>query len=328
MSRVFISYRRTDKDFVDTLVGDLEKHHFPIWIDRKSIALGEPWQRAILETIETNTSVLIVVLSPSAIQSEWIGIEYDLALDKGITVIPYIYQPCEVPARLTHLQSVKHSNPNAFNDLVGRIQKFVFDNSALEADLIINKNQTFEELSNQIHGSLKISVSPTGTKLRGIPLGAVNGCLAYLIGREDDNLSPTTRIQLALQFSGSYTDDDFVRKIAGHFLEIDAGYKLRILLVRGPLQRSERDGKLLVNHGLEETKDSGEWSDAINAIDYLIRTYKKKVGLEGMQIFFQGPSVLMYKVGQTNRDMIPTEIYHWVRESKRTYYIRVFGNLD
>lgn len=318
MSHIFISYKSSDKDHADELYHWLEQRHFPVWIDRQNIPLASRWQEEILEAVKDGAKAVVVVWSSDTEQSEWVGIEYNLALDQGIPVIPYILGKPTLPPRLSAQQGIYADESDAKKRLVKRLQEFVFDNSTLQEGQIFNKDKTFRQLAEEKKGVLNIL-----PKLVGIPLGAAQGCLFYLVGREDDDLAPLEHIQLALQFSNKYADDDFVRRIAEHFLVQDPNFKLRILLVRGPLQRREDRGNLIVEHGLptDETQVK-EWPDAVNAIDYITGEYKNKIGLKSMQIFYQGPAVFLYRLGQRNRDMIKTELYHFVRPEM--IYVRVF----
>lgn len=327
MGQIFISYKSSDKKRALELVEHLERHHLPVWIDRQSIPLASDWQEEIIKAVGQESSAVVVVWSSQTAKSEWVGIEYNLALEKNVPVIPYIIGAAELPAPLSYQNGIKQTEPNALDRLVARLQEFIHDDSALRENKINNKNASFEELGMKMHNAITIQV-PSLPTLTGIPLGAVKGCLAYLIGRSEDNLMPVDRIQLVLQFSGAYGNRSFVRDVAAHFLKQNPNHKLRILWIQGPLQRPTLGEKLNINHGLgTDEANIHEWQNAVNAIRYIYEQYQDKIVLSGMQIFFQGPAVLLYKLGQINRDMIPTELYQFVREENRTYYTKVFGNL-
>lgn len=96
--QIFISYSRTDIDFVRRLAGDLEKAGYRTWWDR-SILPGALWHREIEAAIE-GSQICLVVLSPDAVESEWVENEYLFALDQRLTVIPLYYRDCRIPLRL------------------------------------------------------------------------------------------------------------------------------------------------------------------------------------------------------------------------------------
>src|SRR5690348_16918173 len=110
---VMVSYSRTDSAFVDPLQRDLEKRGFPAWVDRRDIDGGAKWDREIRNAIDV-AQVVLVVLSPAAVDSKWVRKEYTYALQHGKVVIPLSYYPCDIPAALAPLQLIDF-RPNFFN---------------------------------------------------------------------------------------------------------------------------------------------------------------------------------------------------------------------
>jgi len=66
----FISYSRTDTDFVDRLEADLRARGFKTWVDRRKLEGTREWQPQIDHAI-TEYPMMIVVLSPDAIASPY-----------------------------------------------------------------------------------------------------------------------------------------------------------------------------------------------------------------------------------------------------------------
>jgi hypothetical protein len=86
MKDVFLSYSRRNEEIMQRIRGDLEGEGISVWTDRTGIKRGSPkWQETIEEAIE-NVHSLVVVLSPAAKQSKWVGREigYAEAFDKPI----------------------------------------------------------------------------------------------------------------------------------------------------------------------------------------------------------------------------------------------------
>jgi hypothetical protein len=103
---VFISYSREDSSFVDRLEADLQARTFRTWVDRRRLEGGQDWLDKIQQAIE-QCDVLLVVLSPPAVASEYVRMEYRHARHKGKLVIPLDYKDCkEVPMDLNHIQWV------------------------------------------------------------------------------------------------------------------------------------------------------------------------------------------------------------------------------
>lgn len=100
---LFISYAHVDSSFVDRLEADLRQQGFATWVDRQQLAGGHRWRRELQEAVEY-AQVLLIVLSPEAVASENVQIEYDYALDQGKIVIPIYYRQCHMPMELRAIQ--------------------------------------------------------------------------------------------------------------------------------------------------------------------------------------------------------------------------------
>lgn len=75
VTSIFISYARADSPFVDRLKADLHRQGFAPWLDRRGLAGGQQWRRELQEAVE-RCQVLLVVLSPDAVASPYVQIEY------------------------------------------------------------------------------------------------------------------------------------------------------------------------------------------------------------------------------------------------------------
>ena len=106
LSSLFISYSRTDSAFVDRLEGDLQAHNFHTWVDRSELKGGQDWLNELEEAIE-QCQILLVVLSPEAVASKYVKMEYRQAIRLDKHVIPLEYRVCpKVPMALASLQFV------------------------------------------------------------------------------------------------------------------------------------------------------------------------------------------------------------------------------
>jgi hypothetical protein len=89
--QVFISYATKDAEFAHRLADDLKRLGVPVWIAPESIRPGESWVSAIERGLEESSHV-VVVLTPAALESRWVKKETDIAIArerKGrIQVIP------------------------------------------------------------------------------------------------------------------------------------------------------------------------------------------------------------------------------------------------
>lgn len=78
LSTIFISYAHADSPFVDRLEADLRQRGFAPRVDRQGLAGGQKWRRELQEAID-RADVVLVVLSPEAVASEYVQNEYGYA---------------------------------------------------------------------------------------------------------------------------------------------------------------------------------------------------------------------------------------------------------
>ena len=101
MGHIFISYSRRDKDFVDTLVQDLESNGFSVWIDREDIRGGDSWRKSIVDAIRSCES-FVLVLSPNSVASVNVAKEVSIADSDKVRIIPVIYKTCQISADMEY----------------------------------------------------------------------------------------------------------------------------------------------------------------------------------------------------------------------------------
>ena len=105
MSKIFISYSRKDMDFVRKLAGDLESAGYNAWWDITDLQGGDDWVNTIPEAISSSQFV-IVVITPSSVESEWVRKEYTQALSLRKKIIPIMLTPTSVPFALNTINFV------------------------------------------------------------------------------------------------------------------------------------------------------------------------------------------------------------------------------
>ncbi|MEP7288873.1 MAG: toll/interleukin-1 receptor domain-containing protein [Chloroflexota bacterium] len=337
MSQIFISYSRLDLDFVQKIVEQLRRRNYRVWLDKTNIKPGSKWQEAITSGVKASTG-MIAFLSPNSVVSEWCGIEIDTALDAGLTVIPYVYRKCDLPSRLKSINAIFHSEPGAVDKLIAALDKLpegakMHSSKILEMDLIGNPAKTFREAAAFDPGCLSFSVTVGQQRINliGLPLKASKYCSTYLVGRAEDTLEWQPKAQLAMQFSQAIPGDHFPLGIALNFLDsarndkATLDFKLRMFLVRGPLQITYIGSAYQTNYGLDVTAPD-EWQDAIRAADEALKVYAKMGDRPALQIFNVGPGALLYPLGLGHKNAYRAEVYQHSVEHSR--YFRVFGNID
>lgn len=90
-TRVFISYSRRDRDFVQTLHDAISDHGIDTWVDWENIPLTADWWNEIQRGIE-NADAFAFVISPDSLASEVCNREIQAAVDRNKRVIPILYR--------------------------------------------------------------------------------------------------------------------------------------------------------------------------------------------------------------------------------------------
>lgn len=103
--KVFISYSQKDVERVSLFAGLIAKKGYDVWMDVKSIDLGEYIISKIADAL-SNADIYMLFLSQNSIKSSWVNAELNIALTRNIEynkprVIPILLDDCTVPAALT-----------------------------------------------------------------------------------------------------------------------------------------------------------------------------------------------------------------------------------
>ena len=105
MSHTFVCYSRKDQDFVVKFVAGLRARGAILWLDQEDIVPGSDWDLSIDQAL-AESSRLVIVLSPDAVESREVRAELRVALDTAKTIVPVFYRACEIPRQLRLLQYV------------------------------------------------------------------------------------------------------------------------------------------------------------------------------------------------------------------------------
>jgi len=87
---VFISYAREDKSVADTICARLEAERIRCWMAPRDILAGD-WREAIMNAIE-GSRLMVFILSSHSNQSKDAGNEIQNAVNKGITIVPFLIE--------------------------------------------------------------------------------------------------------------------------------------------------------------------------------------------------------------------------------------------
>jgi hypothetical protein len=104
---VFISYAEEDKSIADAICETLEFSGLQCWIAHRDISPGKDWSEAIVEAI-AGASVLVLVFSSGANESQQIKREVERAVDKKIPIIPFRIEVVTPSKSLEYFISTSH----------------------------------------------------------------------------------------------------------------------------------------------------------------------------------------------------------------------------
>ncbi|MBW7880651.1 MAG: TIR domain-containing protein [Anaerolineae bacterium] len=98
MSRCFISYSRRNTNFAERLARDLNDAGVEVWIDFRQIHAGERWKDEIRRGVE-RSEVIVIVLSPDSVVSEWVQFEINYGREKNKVLLPIMVVDCYAELR-------------------------------------------------------------------------------------------------------------------------------------------------------------------------------------------------------------------------------------
>lgn len=108
-SQIFLSFSRQDNLFVEKLRDALTQAGFNLWVADDDLLIGTDWSDAIEKALRDSVA-MIVVLSPPAIQSEWVRKEYGYFLVSKKPLLPIMAARTELPFDLQRIQYLDFTN--------------------------------------------------------------------------------------------------------------------------------------------------------------------------------------------------------------------------
>ena len=104
--RVFISYSSEDLKFVEALYERLRRSGYSPWFNVNNIAPGDEWEPELMKGIE-ETAVVVLVVSPNSMKSDWVRVEWEGFLASKKPVLQLLYREAETPPELKAIQGIK-----------------------------------------------------------------------------------------------------------------------------------------------------------------------------------------------------------------------------
>ena len=127
MPGAFISYSRTDLDFVRELAGKLEVRNIDVWVDIEDIPPASHWPSELDQAI-LEADAFVFVMTPRSVASTPCARELDVAVRAGKRIVPVLLEPVDdVPPQLAELNWIPQlgtftDSAEAFDALVVAIE--------------------------------------------------------------------------------------------------------------------------------------------------------------------------------------------------------------
>ena len=165
---VFLSHSSKDKLFVTRLAIDLLKQGIPVWFDKWEIDIGDSLLKSIKNGISESMK-LILVLSNSSLQSDWVNSEIKIGLAKeklfgSPFLIPITIDDCEVPSLIADRVYADFRDPNRYHASLERLTLTLVRSGA--ADLIPSPEN--ELIAFEIYNGINLLTSGLKARLNKV----------------------------------------------------------------------------------------------------------------------------------------------------------------
>jgi hypothetical protein len=151
VTQIFLSYAASDRTIAVRLTADLEDLGLSVWSDLQ-LRAGDDWRAALSAALES-AEVVIVIISPNSLRSQWVTHEWSSALTRSARIIPALAegaQYSDLPAPLASIQAVD------LNDYEKAIQDIRVAVSQLEssseppASEVVDRDSLIEDVAKKV----------------------------------------------------------------------------------------------------------------------------------------------------------------------------------
>lgn len=117
---IFVSHSSKDDDFVNNLRTALHGRGLQTWVDHFDTPGGAFWDE-VVDTALAACTVLVLVLSPDAVKSENVGVEWREFKRQGKVIVPVKVRDCPTPLLIRHLIHIDFTDALHFDDALDRL---------------------------------------------------------------------------------------------------------------------------------------------------------------------------------------------------------------
>jgi len=143
MPGVFLCHSSSDKPFVRRLAADLVANGIPVWFDEWELELGQELTKRVLESLD-ESSLMLVLLSPTSVESPWVRRELVVALEKEKPlssgrefIVPLLIGECTVPSEIADRLRIDFRQ--GYSQSVDRLTSFLRSKGAHNVEVPIDK---------------------------------------------------------------------------------------------------------------------------------------------------------------------------------------------
>src|SRR5262249_23219513 len=155
MSNVFISHSSADKPFVRRLAFGLLAEGIPVWLDSWRLEVGDSLLDNIYEGID-QSSIVVLVMSQSAVNSGWVKREMDAALSKeektgGKFLIPIKTDDCKIPLKIADRLYADFSSSGKFSQPLSQLVKVLLERGCRDLPVAQERELLGLSFTREVH---------------------------------------------------------------------------------------------------------------------------------------------------------------------------------
>jgi len=183
VNHIFISYSHGDSGLVDLLETGLRRTGYGVWRDVNDIRAGQTLSREVAIAIDDSVA-FISLITPRYATSTWLDNELSRAINRGIPVVPIIFNGTEPPILVEGLSQIRidpldgGALGSEIFSLLDRIDHSIGDatlddESSCDSSSGENDWTENDQLADALTGWERRSKSGTGVGLKPVRFGLV-----------------------------------------------------------------------------------------------------------------------------------------------------------
>lgn len=267
----FISYSRSNRAFAKRLVVDLKRAGVDAWLDLSSLEPGTRWATEIMPAIAAAGHVVLLA-SPEAKESEWVGKELAEAKRLGKTVVPLRLAglPGTMPADWEAWHMIEGAGTDywkTFPRLVAAVKAPLPPPRSL-VELLDSPHGTAADAAAEL-GEPAVEPGPNGRPFVKLPVAPSAYGMTWLFAPRDAPLRWPDSLGVLFNFTGPYSRARYQESLGHWAAEVGAADEPWLVMVEGPVNRADTFYEVNVDW-------PHEWDDAIHACWKVVEEFARR----------------------------------------------------